>query len=104
MWSLLAVVGWRASGGGSAGRFGGEYFGGRGSRRSFAAYSNRAAVIAATPVGPLRLYALRCVIAASIAAIARVIRDLGLRRFVPPEPLPEIIPDDVYCVTWLALV
>ena len=43
-------------------------------------------------------------IAASIAAIARVIRDLGLRPFVPPEPLPEITPDDVYCVTWLALV
>ena len=43
-------------------------------------------------------------IAASIAAIARVIRDLGLRPFVPPEPLPEMTPDDVYCVTWLAFV
>ena len=29
MWSLLAVVGWRESGGGSAGRFGGESFGRR---------------------------------------------------------------------------
>ncbi|WP_420623163.1 hypothetical protein [Candidatus Poriferisodalis sp.] len=37
-------------------------------------------------------------------AIVRVIRDLGLQPFVPPEPLPEITPDDVYCVTWLALV
>ncbi|MCY4519084.1 MAG: hypothetical protein OXB99_17785 [Acidimicrobiaceae bacterium] len=36
--------------------------------------------------------------------IIRVIRDLGLHPFVPPEPLPEITPDDVYCVTWLALV
>ena len=36
--------------------------------------------------------------------VVRVIRDLGLRPFVPPEPLPEITPGDVYCVTWLALV
>ncbi|MDE0676158.1 MAG: phospholipase D-like domain-containing protein [Acidimicrobiaceae bacterium] len=36
--------------------------------------------------------------------IVRVIRDLGLHPFVPPEPLPEITPDDVYCATWLALV
>ena len=36
--------------------------------------------------------------------IIRVISDLGLHPFVPPEPLPEITPDDVYCVTWLALV
>ncbi len=37
-------------------------------------------------------------------AIVRVVRDLGLQPFVPPEPLPEITPGDVYCVTWLALV
>ncbi|WP_420435532.1 hypothetical protein [Candidatus Poriferisodalis sp.] len=36
--------------------------------------------------------------------INRVIRDLGLHPYVPPEPLPEVTPDDVYCVTWLALV
>ena len=36
--------------------------------------------------------------------IIRVIEDLGLQPFVPPEPLPEITHDDVYCVTWLALV
>ena len=36
--------------------------------------------------------------------IIRVIRDLGLHPYVPPEPLPEVAPDDVYCVTWLALV
>ena len=36
--------------------------------------------------------------------ILRVIRGLGLHPFVPPEPLPEITVDDVYCVTWLALV
>ena len=33
-----------------------------------------------------------------------VIDVLGLQPYVPPEPLPEITPDDVYCVTWLALV
>ncbi len=36
--------------------------------------------------------------------IIRVIRDLGLHPYVPPEPLPEVTPDDVYCVTWLALI
>ncbi|WP_419841067.1 helicase-related protein [Candidatus Poriferisodalis sp.] len=36
--------------------------------------------------------------------VLRVIRDLGLAPFVPPDPLPEITGDDVYCVTWLALV
>ncbi|MXX44069.1 MAG: helicase [Acidimicrobiales bacterium] len=35
--------------------------------------------------------------------ILRVIGELGLEPYVPPEPLPEITPDDVYCVTWLAL-
>ncbi len=32
-----------------------------------------------------------------------VIRTLGLEPFVPPEPLPEITPNDVHLVTWLAL-
>ncbi len=36
--------------------------------------------------------------------IIRVIDALGLQPYEPPEPLPEITPDDVYCVTWLALV
>lgn len=36
--------------------------------------------------------------------IIRVIDILGLQPYVPPEPLPEITPDDVYCVAWLALV
>ena len=36
--------------------------------------------------------------------ILGVIGALGLEPFVPPQPLPEINPDDVYCVTWLALV
>ena len=35
--------------------------------------------------------------------IIGVIDVLGLQPYVPPEPLPEITPDDVYCVTWLAL-
>ena len=35
--------------------------------------------------------------------IIGVINVLGLQPYVPPEPLPEITPDDVYCVTWLAL-
>ena len=35
--------------------------------------------------------------------IIRIIDVLGLEPYVPPEPLPEITPDDVYCVAWLAL-
>ena len=37
------------------------------------------------------------------AQFIRVIRDLGLHPYVPPEPLPEVT-HDVYCVTWLASV
>ena len=32
-----------------------------------------------------------------------IIRDRGLEPYVPPKPLPEITPDDVYLVCWLAL-
>lgn len=35
--------------------------------------------------------------------ILGVISDLGLEPYVAPDPLPEITPDDVYLVTWLAL-
>ena len=35
--------------------------------------------------------------------ILGVIDDLGLEPYVPPEPLPEITPDDVHLVTWIAL-
>ncbi|MCY3924202.1 MAG: helicase-related protein [bacterium] len=33
-----------------------------------------------------------------------VVRSLGLEPYTPPQPLPEITPDDVYLVCWLALV
>ena len=34
----------------------------------------------------------------------RVINTLGLEPYVPPEPLPEITPEeDVHAVCWLAL-
>lgn len=36
--------------------------------------------------------------------ILAVIRDLGLEPYTPPEPLPEITPDDIHLVCWLALV
>ena len=32
-----------------------------------------------------------------------VIRDLGLEPYTPPEPLPEITPDDIHLVCWLAV-
>ncbi len=35
--------------------------------------------------------------------IVRVINSLGLEPYVPPEPLPEITPEDVHAVCWLAL-
>ncbi len=35
--------------------------------------------------------------------ILAVIRDLGLEPYTPPEPLPEITPDDIHLVCWLAL-
>ena len=35
--------------------------------------------------------------------ILEVIRTLGLEPYVPPDPLPEIRPEDVHLVTWLAL-
>ena len=35
--------------------------------------------------------------------IVRVINALGLEPYVPPEPLPEITPQDVHAVCWLAL-
>ncbi|MYE66945.1 MAG: hypothetical protein F4236_01840 [Acidimicrobiia bacterium] len=36
--------------------------------------------------------------------VHRVVRDLGLEPYVPPEPLPEITREDVHLVCWLALV
>ena len=36
--------------------------------------------------------------------ILDVISNLGLEAYVPPKPLPEITPDDVHLVCWLALV
>lgn len=36
--------------------------------------------------------------------ILEVIDNLGLEPYVPPKPLPEITPDDVHLVCWLALV
>ena len=41
--------------------------------------------------------------AAQAVEIIRVIDILGLQPYIPPEPLPEITPDDVYCVAWLAI-
>jgi hypothetical protein len=35
--------------------------------------------------------------------ILRVINALGLEPYVPPDPLPEITPEDVHAVCWLAL-
>ncbi|MCQ3808344.1 MAG: hypothetical protein KTV16_13910, partial [Acidimicrobiia bacterium] len=35
--------------------------------------------------------------------ILGVIQTLGLEPYLPPDPLPEITPADVYLVTWLAL-
>ena len=35
--------------------------------------------------------------------IVRVINALGLEPYTPPEPLPEITPEDVHAVCWLAL-
>ena len=36
--------------------------------------------------------------------IIRAINALGLEPYVPPEPLPEITPEDVHAVCWLALI
>jgi len=35
--------------------------------------------------------------------ILRVIKHLGLEPYVPPDPLPEITPEDVHLVIWTAL-
>ena len=35
--------------------------------------------------------------------ILGVIRDLGLEPYTPPEPLPEITPEDIHLVCWIAL-
>ena len=37
------------------------------------------------------------------AFILEVVRTLGLEPYVPPAPLPEITPEDVHLVCWLAL-
>ena len=36
--------------------------------------------------------------------VLEVVRNLGLEPYVPPQPLPEITPDDVHLICWLALV
>ena len=36
--------------------------------------------------------------------VLSVVRSLGLEPYRPPQPLPEITPDDVHLVCWLALV
>lgn len=38
------------------------------------------------------------------ADVFGVVRSLGLEPYTPPQPLPEIAPDDVHLVCWLALV
>ena len=38
------------------------------------------------------------------AGIVRVIDDLGLEPYEPPQPRPEITPDDVHPVCWLAVL
>ena len=35
--------------------------------------------------------------------ILDIIDNLGLEPYTPPKPLPEITPDDVHLVCWLAL-
>ena len=35
--------------------------------------------------------------------IIRVIGALGLEPYIAPDPLPEITPEDVHVVCWLAL-
>ena len=37
------------------------------------------------------------------ANVLGVVRSLGLEPYIPPQPLPEITPDDVHLVCWLAL-
>jgi hypothetical protein len=37
------------------------------------------------------------------ANVLGVVRSLGLEPYTPPQPLPEITPDDVHLVCWLAL-
>ena len=36
--------------------------------------------------------------------VVGVVRSLGLEPYTPPQPLPEITPEDVHLVCWLALV
>ena len=36
--------------------------------------------------------------------ILSVIHSLGLEPYVPPDPLPEITPEDVHLVTWMGLI
>ena len=38
------------------------------------------------------------------ARVLGVVRSLGLEPYTPPQPLPEITPEDVHLVCWLALV
>ena len=40
---------------------------------------------------------------AQAEAVYEVVRRLGLEPFTPPSPLPEITPEDVHLVCWLAL-
>lgn len=40
---------------------------------------------------------------AQAEAVHEVVRRLGLEPFTPPSPLPEITPEDVHLVCWLAL-
>ncbi|MCY4632123.1 MAG: helicase-related protein [bacterium] len=42
--------------------------------------------------------------AAQAANVLGVVHNLGLEPYEPPQPLPEITPDDVHLVCWLALV
>ncbi len=37
-------------------------------------------------------------------AVLEVIRFLGLEPYIPPDPLPEITAEDVYLITWLAVI
>ena len=41
--------------------------------------------------------------AEQVARLQRVVNELGLEPFIPPEALPEITSDDVHLVCWIAL-